>query len=52
MKQWIKRNRTELMLYFGFLLLHLILMQAAKTPLMYGDERGYIGWARKILYGL
>ena len=52
MKQFIKRYRIELLLYFSFFLLHLLLMQATDTPLMYGDERGYIGWARKILYGM
>ena len=52
MRKWMKRNRVELILYFGFVLLHLILMQAAKMPLMYGDERGYIGWARKLVYGI
>ncbi len=52
MKQFMKRYRIELFLYCSFVLLHLILMQAAKMPLMYGDERGYIGWARKIIYGM
>lgn len=51
MKELIKRHRIELLLYASFVLVHLILMQAADMPLMYGDERGYIGWARKLLYG-
>lgn len=51
MKGFLKRNRTEILLYASFVLIHLLLMQASHMPLMYGDERGYIGWARRIWYG-
>ena len=51
MKRFLVRHRTELILYGSFVIIHLIVMQAAQMPLMYGDERGYLGWARKLWYG-
>lgn len=52
MKRWLKKYQVELLLYLSFVVFHTVLLFVAKTPLMYGDERGYIGWARKIVYGI
>ena len=51
LKEFCRRNKVELLLYLCFFLFYFILTRGSITPLIYGDEAGYIGWARRILYG-
>lgn len=38
-------------LFLIFFLFYVLLTRVSVSPLMYPDEAGYIGWARRILYG-
>lgn len=51
LKTWWDTYRIEGCLYLGFLLLYLCTSWGCRTPLMYADEAGYIGWVRQILFG-
>lgn len=51
MKEFFQKNRVEWGLFFTFFLFLFLLTRVSQSPLIYPDEAGYIGWARKILFG-
>lgn len=51
MKEFFQKNRVEWGLFFAFFLFLFLLTRVSQSPLIYPDEAGYIGWARKILFG-
>ena len=50
-KEFFQKNRTECGLFFSFFLFLFLLTRVSQSPLIYPDEAGYIGWARKLLFG-
>lgn len=43
----MKKYRYHLLIYIGFFVLWIGMTRGAVSPLIYPDEAGYIGWARK-----
>ncbi len=44
--KWCKEHKWELSLYGLFLLIYALLIPGDRSPIIYPDESGYLGWAR------
>lgn len=44
--KWCEKHKTELWIYALFLAVYALLIPGQRSPIIYPDESGYIGWAR------